>query len=47
MFDIPYIKLHFYTELMADTVMPETKVAALRGGGECARESPQAELYCR
>lgn len=32
MFDIPYIKLHFYTELMADTVMPETKVAALRGG---------------
>ena len=31
-FDIPYIKLHFYAEMVSDTRMPATKTAALRGG---------------
>ena len=31
-FDIPYIKLRFYTELLNNARMPETKTAALRGG---------------
>ena len=31
-FEIPYIRLRFLTELLADARMPETKTAALRGG---------------
>ena len=31
-FDIPYIGLNFYAEILNDTRMPETKTAALRGG---------------
>ena len=31
-FDIPYIKLRVYAELLNNARMPETKTAALRGG---------------
>ena len=31
-FDIPYIRLRFQAELISDTILPVTKVAALRGG---------------
>ncbi len=31
-FDIPYIKLNFTLEILADTALPRTKVSALRGG---------------
>ena len=31
-FDIPYIKLQFITEMMENTVLPPIKVSALRGG---------------
>lgn len=31
-FDIPYVRLQFRAEVTADTRMPETKTAALRGG---------------
>ena len=31
-FDIPYIRLHFYAELLNNVRMPEAKTAALRGG---------------
>lgn len=31
-FDIPYIKLDFYAEILEDTELPENKVSALRGG---------------
>lgn len=31
-FDIPYIKLRFYMEFLEDSVLPEEKVSALRGG---------------
>lgn len=31
-FDIPYIKLEFYAEMLKDTILPENKVSALRGG---------------
>lgn len=30
--DIPYVKLRFCTEIVEDTVMPRSKVSALRGG---------------
>ena len=31
-FNIPYIKLRFYAEMLEDTVLPITKTSALRGG---------------
>lgn len=31
-FEIPYIRLFFIAELLEDTILPETKAAALRGG---------------
>lgn len=31
-FEIPYVKLNFYAEILEDTRMPVTKTAALRGG---------------
>lgn len=31
-FDIPYIRLRFYAEMLADTRLPASKVSALRGG---------------
>lgn len=31
-FDIPYIELDFYVEMLRDAVLPENKVSALRGG---------------
>ena len=47
-FDIPYIKLRFYAELVNDTRMPETKTAALRGGmGEMLlRQNCVADRKC-
>ena len=31
-FDIPYIELDFYAEMLEDAILPENKVSALRGG---------------
>ncbi|MCD7833630.1 MAG: CRISPR system precrRNA processing endoribonuclease RAMP protein Cas6 [Lachnospiraceae bacterium] len=31
-FDIPYVKLQFILEILEDTILPQTKVSALRGG---------------
>lgn len=31
-FDIPYIELDFYVEMLEDSILPENKVSALRGG---------------
>ena len=47
-FDIPYIGLHFYAEILNDTRMPETKTAALRGGmGEMLlRQNCVADRKC-
>ena len=32
-FEIPYIRLFFIAELLEDTILPETKAAALRDKG--------------
>ena len=47
-FDIPYIKLRFYAELLNNARMPETKTAALRGGmGEMLlRQNCVADRKC-
>lgn len=47
-FDIPYIGLNFYAEILNDTRMPETKTAALRGGmGEMLlRQNCVADRKC-
>lgn len=47
-FDIPYIRLRFQTEILSDAHMPETKTAALRGGmGEMLfRQNCVADRNC-
>lgn len=47
-FDIPYIKLRFYAELLNSACMPKTKTAALRGGmGEMLlRQNCVADRKC-
>lgn len=47
-FDIPYIRLRFRAELLADAYMPETKTSALRGGmGEMLlRQNCVADRKC-
>ena len=46
-FDIPYIELDFYVEMLRDAVLPENKVSALRGGmGQSGSAGGQAGQRC-